>query len=123
MFTWLTTRFDKWFYRNVKNAWDNKHIYEAEDLEGYMGMNQQKKKPHTLKDFMIQETVVAEIAYENVVGQDSITRFDKNKNQKRNQQARPKQQRNPNPNNQPNQQRPKQQFKPNQPNRGNRNNI
>jgi hypothetical protein len=44
MFTWLTTRFDKWFYRNVKNAWDNKHIYEAEDLEGYMGMNQQKKK-------------------------------------------------------------------------------
>lgn len=44
MFTWLTTRFDKWFYRNVKNAWDNKHIYEAEDLQGYMDMNQQKKK-------------------------------------------------------------------------------
>lgn len=64
--------------------------------------------------------------YENVVGQDSITRFDKNKNQKRNQQSRPKNQRNFNPNNQNNtnnQQRPKQQpFKPNHPNRGNRNN-
>jgi hypothetical protein len=44
MFTWLTTRFDKWFYRHVKNAWDNKHIYEAEALEnGYMGNKQMKK--------------------------------------------------------------------------------
>jgi len=44
MITWLNARFHKWFYKNVKNAWDNKHIYEAEDLQGYMGMNQQKKK-------------------------------------------------------------------------------
>jgi hypothetical protein len=43
-----------------------------------VNMNSQKKKPHSLKDFMIQETVVAEIAYENVVGQDSLSRFDDN---------------------------------------------
>lgn len=60
--------------------------------------------------------------YENVVGQDSITRFDKNKNQKRTQQARPKNQRNnPNQNTQ-NNQKPKQHFKPNHQNRGDRNN-
>ena len=48
MFTWLTTRFDKWFYRNVKNAWDNKAIYEAEALgNGYMGLNKQMKKFNT----------------------------------------------------------------------------
>jgi hypothetical protein len=44
MITWLTARFNKWFYKHVKNAWDNKHIYETEELSGYMGMNQQKKK-------------------------------------------------------------------------------
>jgi hypothetical protein len=48
MFTWLTTRFDKWFYRNVKNAWDNKDIYETEALEnGYVGLNKQMKKFNT----------------------------------------------------------------------------
>jgi cell fate regulator YaaT (PSP1 superfamily) len=59
--------------------------------------------------------------YENVVGQDSITRFDKNKNQKRNQQSRPKNQRNLNQNNHASQQRPKQQLKPNHQNSGDRN--
>ena len=54
-----------------------------------VSMNQQKKKPHTLKDFMIQETVVAEIAYENVVGQDSLSRFDDNfGNKKKNKPSR-----------------------------------
>jgi hypothetical protein len=60
--------------------------------------------------------------YENVVGQDSITRFDKNKNQKRNQQPRPKHQRNPGQNNPSNQQRPKQHQKTNHQHRGERNN-
>jgi cell fate regulator YaaT (PSP1 superfamily) len=60
--------------------------------------------------------------YENVVGQDSITRFDKNKNQKRNQQPRPKHQRNPGHNNPSNQQRPKQHQKTNHQHRGERNN-
>lgn len=60
--------------------------------------------------------------YENVVGQDSITRFDKNKNQKRSQQPRPKNQRNPGHNNPSNQQRPKQHQKTNHQHRGERNN-
>jgi hypothetical protein len=95
----------------------------VDDVKKVIELNKAGQMPEQLN---VVQTVAQEKDeapdYENVVGQDSITRFDKNKNQKRNQQARPKQQRNPNPNNQPNQQRPKQQFKPNQPNRGNRNN-
>ena len=30
--------------QTCKKRLGNKHIYEAEDLQGYMGMNQQKKK-------------------------------------------------------------------------------
>jgi hypothetical protein len=67
-----------------------------------VSMNQQKKKPHTLKDFMIQETVVAEIAYENVVGQDSLSRFDDNFGKKK----KNKPSRNPNQPTNPNQNRP-----------------
>jgi len=93
----------------------------VDDVKKVIELNKSGQMPEQLN---VVQTVAQEKDeapdYENVVGQDSITRFDKNKNQKRNQQARPKQQRNPN--NQPNQQRPKQQFKPNQPNRGNRNN-
>jgi len=55
--------------------------------------------------------------YENVVGQDSITRFDKNK--KRNQPPRQKQV--PGQSSQPNQHRPKQQHKPHSQNKGDRN--
>ena len=99
----------------------------VDDVKKVIELNKAGQMPEQLN---VVQTVAQEKDeapdYENVVGQDSITRFDKNKNQKRNQQARPKQQRNPNPNpnpnNQPNQQRPKQQLKPNQPNRGNRNN-
>ena len=57
--------------------------------------------------------------YENVVGQDSITRFDKSK--KRNQQQRHKQPQHPNQSNQANQNRPKHHHKPNPQNRGDRN--
>ena len=76
-----------------------------------VSMNQQKKKPHTLKDFMIQETVVAEIAYENVVGQDSLSRFDDNfGNKKKNKPTRNPNQRPGNGN--PNQQQPNQNRQP-----------
>jgi cell fate regulator YaaT (PSP1 superfamily) len=73
-----------------------------------VGMNQQKKKPHSLKDFMIQEAVVAEIAYENVVGQDSLSRFDDNfGKKKKNKPSR-------NPNQRPGNNNPNQQPNPNQ---------
>lgn len=39
-------------------------------------MNKNKKKPADLKDFAIIETVVKEIAYDNVVGQDDLNRFE-----------------------------------------------
>jgi cell fate regulator YaaT (PSP1 superfamily) len=74
-----------------------------------VGMNQQKKKPHSLKDFMIQEAVVAEIAYENVVGQDSLSRFDENfGKKKKNKPSR-------NPNQRPGNNNPNQHPNPNQP--------
>jgi cell fate regulator YaaT (PSP1 superfamily) len=58
--------------------------------------------------------------YENVVGQDSITRFDKNK--KRNQPPRHKHgQQQPGQSNQPSQHRPKQHHKPNSQNKRDRN--
>jgi hypothetical protein len=40
--------------------------------------NKNGKKPSDLKDYQIQETIVEEeVGYSNVVGQDSVSRFEK----------------------------------------------
>ena len=55
-----------------------------ERVKEIMEMNARKEKPVSLKDFAKVEIVVVEPAYDNVVGQDSLNRFDNNFNKKKN---------------------------------------
>jgi len=55
-----------------------------ERVKEIMEMNTRKEKPVSLKDFAKVEIVVVEPAYDNVVGQDSLNRFDNNFNKKKN---------------------------------------
>ena len=53
-----------------------------QDVEKIMALNAKGKKPDALEVFTVSENETPEPAYENVVGQDEVTRFD-NKNRKR----------------------------------------
>lgn len=67
---------------------------EVKRVHEIIKMNEEGKKPDDLKDFMVVEITVKEPDYENVVGQDSLTRFDdKNKRKKK---KRPQNKRTPN---------------------------
>ncbi len=55
-----------------------------ERVKEIMEMNARKEKPASLKDFAKVDIVVVEPAYDNVVGQDSLNRFDNNFNKKKN---------------------------------------
>jgi hypothetical protein len=55
-----------------------------ERVKEIMEMNARKEKPVSLKDFAKVEIIVVEPAYDNVVGQDSLNRFDNNFNKKKN---------------------------------------
>lgn len=55
---------------------------EVKRVHEIINMNNKGKHPEDLKDFMVVEEVVVEPDYENVVGQDSLTRFD-DKNKRR----------------------------------------
>lgn len=71
-------------------------IFEIQEL------NKKGKKPESLKSFMVIEEPVVEPSYENVVGQDDLTRFDqmfqkkKRKKKKRNNNQQPQNSNNPN---------------------------
>ena len=67
-------------------------------------MNNDKVKPDDLKDFNLEPVSVEKVLdYENVVGQDDLERFDRNKNQhSRNKKKKRKPQRGNNPQNKQN---------------------
>jgi len=54
-----------------------------ERVQEIIDLNAKKVKPASLKDFVKEEIVVAEPAYSNVVGQDSLNRFDTNFSKKK----------------------------------------
>ena len=55
----------------------------VEDVKEVMAMNERGEKPMSLMDFKIEELeLVEETTYDNVVGQDSLTRFDRKKKRK-----------------------------------------
>jgi cell fate regulator YaaT (PSP1 superfamily) len=64
-------------------------------------MNKEGVKPKDLKDFEISEKKEVEVGYTNVVGQDSLNRFEKNFNKSKNQNRKKKKNRN-NPGNKSN---------------------
>ena len=87
-------------YSSDPNYAANLATLSVERVKEIMAMNKTGKKPEKLEEK--SETIrKPEVDFQNVVGQDSLTRFDKKKNQpqNRNQQNREKQNNNPNQNN------------------------
>ncbi|WP_430399761.1 PSP1 domain-containing protein [Flavobacterium sp.] len=77
-----------WFsYENQSSQW---HILSVKQVKEIIESNKQKKKVIALEDFVIEQPKANAENFQNVVGQDSLTRFDKpkkknnnNKNKKR----------------------------------------
>lgn len=55
----------------------------VEQVKEIIAMNEAGEKPMTLMDFMVEEIVEKEEVYTNVVGQDSLTRFDQKKSRRK----------------------------------------
>lgn len=110
-----------WFsYRDDAANW---HMLTKQQVNELVALNKQKEKIASLEDYAV-ENVIEEKAmvFENVVGQDSLTRFDKpkksNKKRRNNNKKRNNNTKNNNTNNKnPNSKRPK--PKPNPNNKGN----
>lgn len=62
---------------------------KLDDVKRIMAMNEKGEKPETLSDFNANKPTEDSVAYENVVGQDELTRFD-NKNNRRRKNSRRK---------------------------------
>ena len=57
------------------------HPLSLERVNEIIAMNNDKVKPDDLKDFNLEPVSVEKVLdYENVVGQDDLERFDRNKN-------------------------------------------
>ncbi len=71
-----------WFaYTNDFAHW---HVLQIEQVKEIIAINKQKKKVAAIEDFAIEITEEAvENNFQNVVGQDSLTRFDQPKKKKR----------------------------------------
>lgn len=83
---------------------------KVDRVKEILAMNKKGEKPQELKDFTTVKEVVQEPDYANVVGQDSLTRFDKPKgknNRNRNKKRKNNNNRNNNRKNNPNQNRNK----------------
>ena len=69
-----------WFvYKNDSINW---HKISEENVKKILKINQSGKKIDNLEDYTISE-IIPDINFENVVGQDSLTRFDKKKNKRK----------------------------------------
>jgi len=82
------------FWFSYKDEPANWHILSKEQVQEILAKNKKKEKVASLEEYAIENHVIEEkVLFENVVGQDSLTRFDrpkrsksrnKNKNRKRN---------------------------------------
>ncbi|UUC46226.1 PSP1 domain-containing protein [Flavobacterium cerinum] len=86
-----------WFaYTNDFAHW---HVLQVEQVKEIIAINKQKKKIAALEEFAIEAPEEAvENNFQNVVGQDSLTRFDRPKKKKRPSKKRKPNNSNPNPN-------------------------
>ncbi len=75
-----------WFcYENNPAHW---HVLTVEQVKEILAVNAKNQKVAALEDFVVEDTKAIENNFQNVVGQDSLNRFDKpkkrpNKNKKR----------------------------------------
>ncbi len=69
-----------WFvYKNDSINW---HQISEENVKKIIKINETGKKIESLEDYTISE-ISSDISFENVVGQDSLTRFDKRKKKRK----------------------------------------
>ena len=70
-----------WYsYKDDPSVW---HSLTAEQVLHILELNRQKKKAASLEEFAAANYSSEEVAFENPVGQDSLTRFDRPKGKKR----------------------------------------
>lgn len=81
-----------WFsYRNEPSNW---HALSKDQVLEIIQKNKKKEKVASLEEYVADNSVQEEMAFENVVGQDSLTRFDRPKRRKnRNRKSRKNQKR------------------------------
>ena len=94
-----------------EGEWMNWHLITKEQANEIIQLNRKKEKVANLEDYASTLIVEAKVEFENVVGQDSLTRFDQpkgksknNRNKKRPNNRNKKQGANANSNNTPNKQ-------------------
>ncbi len=78
-----------------EGEWMNWFEIKAEKANEIIALNRQNKKAVSLEAFVVEVTLSEEAAYNNVVGQDSLTRFDKPKQSKKRQKSKKRKKRNP----------------------------
>lgn len=67
-----------------EGEWMNWFTVKAEDANEMIRMNKAKEPVAALEDFLVEEKEEIKVEFENVVGQDSLTRFDQPKRRRRN---------------------------------------
>lgn len=65
------------------------HVLKVEQVKEIMVQNKEKKRVASLEDYAVEEVASVEKNFQNVVGQDSLTRFDQPKKKKRPNKKRP----------------------------------
>ncbi len=78
-----------------EGEWMNWFEIPAEKANQIIALNKQNKKAQSLEAFVSEVQVSEESVYNNVVGQDSLTRFDKPKQSKKRQKGKKRRKRNP----------------------------
>jgi cell fate regulator YaaT (PSP1 superfamily) len=78
-----------------EGEWMNWHKVSAEKAKEIIELNKQNKKAASLEDYIIEPIVNEEKTYGNVVGQDSLTRFDRPKSKKKSNRNRKQKKRKP----------------------------
>ena len=73
-----------WFA--YEGEWMNWHLITKDQAKEIIELNKQKKKPASLEEYAVELIQDTKTEYENVVGQDSLTRFDnpKRRNKRKN---------------------------------------
>ena len=77
-----------WFsYKDDPSNW---HSLTKDQVQRIQELNRQKKKVQSLEEYASENYADAEITFENAVGQDSLTRFDRPKSKRRKNKRRNK---------------------------------
>ena len=83
-----------WF--SYKDDAANWHMLTKDQVNELLALNKKKEKIASLEEYAVDDVVKETMVFENVVGQDSLTRFDKPKNKNNNRKRNKNRNRNKN---------------------------